>query len=157
MSAPFRVRVCPVCGTENPANLSECSQCGTDILGEPVETRSPNAPAAQKPEPIEGPKVVLEVLQQPDLSFEVGENMSVGRTDAADVVLTGAPNVDYISKRMAVFTRRGDQWYVRHVASTNFITVDGERYESDDDVAIHNGSILGLALTQFSVRIPDST
>lgn len=156
MSSVYRVRVCPVCGTENPATLSDCSQCGADILGEPVETRNPNS-TAPKLEPIVGPKVVLEVLQQPDLKFEVGDNMSVGRSDAADVVLTGAPNLDYISKRMAFFTRRGDQWYVRHVASTNFITVDGERYESDDDVAIHDGSILGLALTQFSVRIPDPT
>lgn len=149
----YKVRVCPVCGTENPASASDCTKCGTDILGEPLESRFDDESAAQG---VTGPKIVLEVMQQPDLKFEVGEGKTVGRTDSADVVLKGVPNLDYISRRMALFTRRGEQWYVQHVASSNFITVDGDRYEGDEEVALHDGSVLGLALTQFMVRIPET-
>ena len=158
----YKVRVCPVCGTENSASASDCSKCKADILGEPLESRfvkdseataglSPPAPATASGDG----RLILEVLQDPGLSFAVSEGQTVGRSDLADVVLDKVPNSDYISRRMAIFTRRGKQWFVQHLANTNYITVDGERYDSDEEIALHNGSILGLALCQFTVRIED--
>jgi len=161
----YKVRVCPYCHTENPATASDCVNCKADILAEPLETRDSDssvsasadqdtaqAPASQQ----SGPNIVLEPLQDPDTKFKIYEGQSVGRTKEADVVLKNVPNADYISRRMAVFTRRGEQWFVQHVGSTNYITVDGDRYETDDSIAIHDGSVLGLALSQFMVRIPES-
>jgi hypothetical protein len=161
VSTVIKVRVCPICGTENSARASDCSKCGADILGEPLETRYPDAvtgePATLAVAPkldAVGPHVVLEVLERPDLSFVVEEDKSVGRTEAADIILKGVPYFDYISRRMATFSRRGEQWFVKHVATSNYIVVDGEKYESDDDIALHDGSVLGLPLCQFMVRIP---
>ncbi|MEA2552358.1 MAG: hypothetical protein QOJ65_534 [Fimbriimonadaceae bacterium] len=124
-----------------------------------METRRVQEPVAEPEEKetmeIQGPRVVLEVLQQPGTRFEVGEGQTVGRTDAADVVLKGVPNSDYISRKMAVFTRRGDQWFVQHLGGTNYITVDGEKYQDNEEIALHSGSILGLALCQFTVRLAE--
>lgn len=154
----YKVRVCPVCGTENPPSASDCESCQADILGEPLDSRSnsPIATSAAAPAPPEptGPLIILEAIQNPALKWKVGEGQSVGRSSEADVVLKDAPDVDFVSRKMAVFSRRGDQWFVQHVGTTNYITVDGDRYESDDDIAIHDGSILGLALSQFMIRIP---
>ena len=161
MSSVYKVRVCPRCGTENPATSSDCSKCGADILGEPLETRYPDAvpsetdaPAVAAREEVSGPHVVLEVMERPDMSFVVGEGQSVGRTEAADVVLKGVPYFDYISRKMATFIRRGDQWFVKHIGTSNYIVVDGDKYETDDDIALHDGSVLGVPLCQFMVRIP---
>lgn len=81
----------------------------------------------------------------------------MGRSGQSDVVIEGIPDLDSISRKMAGFHLRGSQWFVQHLASTNYIAVDGEQYEEDDDVAIRDGSVLGLALCQFFVRIPEAS
>ena len=53
----------------------------------------------------------------------------------------------------AAETRRGEQWFVKHIGTSNYIMVDGEKQSSDDDIALHDGSVLGLPLCQFMVRI----
>ncbi len=160
MSTLYKVRVCPTCGTENPATASDCTKCGADILGEPLETRYPQSAEPLAPEnasasaaAVSGPHVVLEVMERPELAFVVEEGKSVGRTDESDIVLKGVPYFDYISRKMAMFTRRGDQWFVKHLGTSNYIMVDGEKHSSDDDIALHDGSVLGLPLCQFMVRI----
>jgi len=150
----LRYRTCPGCGTENPPTAADCENCGLDILGEQVENRS----AAETPIidiPVEvdtSPALRFESLASPGLGFTVREGQTIGRSDRADVVIEGVPELDSISRVMAKVNRRGDQWFIQHVATTNFIVVDGERYEDDDDVAIREGSVIGLALCQFIVR-----
>ena len=163
MSTVYKVRVCPICGTENPATASDCAKCGADILGEPLETRFPeSAPSelvstpTEEPAETTGPHVLLQLMERPDVSFTISEGKCVGRTGDADIVLKGVPYFDYISRRMACFSRRGEQWFVKHVGTSNYIVVDGEKYETDDDIAIHDGSVLGLPLCQFIVKIPQS-
>ncbi|RYG44576.1 FHA domain-containing protein, partial [bacterium] len=97
--------------------------------------------------------LALESMEDSALRFVVAEGQTVGRTEKSDVVVGEVTNGKYISSAMARFTRRGDQWYVQHIATTNYIVVDGEEYEDDTEVAIHDGSVLALALAPFIVRI----
>jgi len=152
MSNLERFKVCPSCRAQNLPSAADCAECGADILSEKVERRA----AEPTPPPIDTstPHVRLESLYDPEKFFIVQEGQTVGRSDAADVVIDGVPDMDSISRRMAYFGRRGQQWFVQHVANTNFVAVDGEEYETDDEVAIRDGSVVGLALCQFFVRIP---
>ena len=150
MSNLERFKICPACQAKNPPSASDCLECGADVLSERVEHRS----TVSTPEPVAAPHIRLESLYDPEKVFIVQEGQTVGRSDAADVVIDGVPDMDSISRRMALFGRRGQQWFIQHVAQTNFVAVDGEEYESDDEVVIRDGSVVGLALCQFFVRIP---
>jgi hypothetical protein len=94
---------------------------------------------------------MLTAIDDPLLRFIVREGQTVGRTERADIVLAGVPKLEWISGVHARFSRRGKQWYVRHLGQTNFIKVDGEKYDGREDVALHEGSILILSLTAFRV------
>jgi ribosomal protein L40E len=96
---------------------------------------------------------VLEVLENPALAFTIRPGQTVGRAAKADVVLTGVPNLEYISRAHARFLQRGEQWFVQYVAEGNFIKVDGEEYTGDDEVALYDGSIIVLSLTSFRIKI----
>ena len=95
----------------------------------------------------------LELIEDPAFGFRVAAGQVVGRSAEADVVLSGIPNLEYISRRHAKFLRRGDQWFVMYIAEGNYIKVDGEEYENDDEVALHEGSILTLSLSSFRVGL----
>ena len=97
--------------------------------------------------------LVLELLDDPSVRFAVAEGQTVGRTEKADIMLRGVPKLDWISGAHAKFLRRGEQWYVQHIAQTNFIRVDGEQYQGQQEVAIYDGSILVLSLTAFRVKV----
>jgi len=165
-----RYKTCPSCGEENLPNAADCVRCGADILMERVERRMASDPIpsnvatleiqseaneATEAEAPATPHLILESLVEPSRTFIICEGQTVGRADLSDVVIEGIPDVDSVSRRMARFDRRGAGWFVQHIASTNYIVVDGEEYESDDEVTIRDGTILGLALCQFFVRIPE--
>lgn len=167
MSRLERYKVCPSCGAENVPNAADCTQCGFDILMERVERRQLTdlEPISEvRPQQISSqgivagkPCVVLESLADPKRSFVVYEGQTIGRADLSDVIIEGIPDVDSVSRRMALIGRHGTSWYVQHVGQTNYIAVDGEEYDSDDEVTIREGSVLGLALCQFFIRIPEAT
>ncbi len=136
------VKYCPVCGTENSRYAAYCGSCGdADLSTVPVEP--PRSLAA---------KVVLELVDEPGLAFTVMDGQTVGRTDCADVVLTGIPNLDAISRKHARFHKQGGQWFVQHVGETNFIQVDDKTYAGQEQVEIHENSIVSLTLAKFRVR-----
>lgn len=156
---PF-VKYCPLCGAENPPRQAFCIKCvDGDLSTVPIEPRrdtQTDVPAAEElPSPSIAPAAtaycILASIDDPMLRFIVREGQTVGRTERADVVLAGVPKFEWISGIHAKFTRRGTQWYVRHVGQTNFIKVDGEKYDGREEVALHDGSILMLSLTAFRV------
>ncbi len=167
MSGVDRFKVCPSCGAENSPNAADCSQCGFDILMERVErrtlaesetTRETDAISQVTHVSTSGkPYIVLESLADSKRSFIVYENQTIGRADISDVVIEGIPEVDSVSRKMAQIGRHGTSWYIQHLGQTNYIVVDGEEYESDDEVTIREGTVLGLALCQFFVRISEAT
>ncbi|HHW26679.1 MAG TPA: FHA domain-containing protein [Firmicutes bacterium] len=137
------VKYCPVCGAENPRYAAYCASCGdADLSTVPAE--KPRKQAAS---------LVLESLKDPSISFTVLDGQTVGRGDSADVVLTGVPDLDAISRKHAVFEKQGAQWFVRHVGGTNFIKVDGVIHTGQEPVEIHDGSIVALTLTEFRVKL----
>jgi hypothetical protein len=100
-------------------------------------------------------QIVLELVERPELRFTVADGQTVGASRdeqrRADVTLTGAPNLDYISSVHARFFKRGEQWFVQHSGSTNFIKVDGTKFEKREEVPLHQGSVLVLSKTPFRV------
>ena len=142
MSDPL-VKYCPVCGTENSRYAAYCASCGdADLSTVPVESRCSSAM-----------KVVLESVDNPGLAFAVSDGQTVGRTDCADIVLTGIPDLDAISRKHALFQKQGGRWFVRHVGETNFIQVDSETHTGQEQVEIHENSIVALTLARFRVRL----
>ncbi len=169
MSELVYVKYCPLCGAENPRQQPFCQWCGDgDLSTVAVELRrTPETPAAadaregdattgESPEAEaqeNTPVLVLELLDDPTVRFAVTEGQTVGRTEKADIMLSGVPKLDWISGAHAKFLRRGEQWYVQHIAQTTFIRVDGEQYQGQQEVAIYDGSILVLSLTAFRVKV----
>lgn len=164
MSSVF-VKYCPACGRENPRLQPLCLDCNADLtmvqamLKQDEETAAPAAAPPAVPahtmlieEPCAG--CTLELVADPNVTFAVADGQTVGRTGDADVALAErVPDWQYISSRHALFTRRGEQWYVRHVGSTNYIMVDGAKYAEDVDVAVYDNTALVLSKTAFRVRI----
>ena len=93
------------------------------------------------------------MLDDPSIRFAVTEGQTVGRTEKADIQLSGVPKLEWISSAHAKFLRRGDQWYVQHIAHTNFIRVDGEKYHGQQRWRFMDASILVLSLTAFRVKV----
>ena len=157
------VKYCPACGEENSPLESFCARCDFDLLTVPAEPRRDEiatAPADGGQTPIAVAPVVatevcrLELLDNPAIAFEIQAGQTVGRGVEADVILSEVPHAGYISRLHARFSRRGAQWFVQYLAQGNFIVVDGETYEDDSEIALHNGSVLVLSLTSFRVVLP---
>ncbi len=158
------VKYCPLCGAENPRQQAFCLKCvDGDLSIVPIEPRreSPDSsPArdeltASRCASTAAPYCLLVSIEDPTVRFIIREGQTVGRTERADVVLSGVPKAEWISGVHAKFSRRGSQWYVRHLGQTNFIKVDGEKYEGREEVALHDGTILLLSLTAFRVSFSD--
>lgn len=167
MSEVIFVKYCPSCSAESPRQQAFCAQCGEDIATVAAEPRRSQDRGAQPAATGEAASrvtpgtrrveeeseiadvCVLEVVESPSIRFSVKDGQTVGRTEKADLILQGVPKLDYISSKHARFFRRGEQWYVQHVAETNFIVVDGEKYRGDEEVAFYDGSIITLSLTPF--------
>lgn len=150
------VKYCPLCGVENSPRQAFCRKCGDgDLSSVPIELRREIADAAaEQAAPHDAATAaycVLASIDDPMVRFIVRDGQTVGRTESADVVLAGVPKVEWISGVHAKFSRRGKQWYVRHMGQTNFIKVDGEKYTGREDVALQEGSIVMLSLTAFRV------
>lgn len=154
------VKYCPACGQENLPNESFCTMCDFDLLNVPGEARRDAQSAETELEQAAGTESAavaatdfcrLELLDDPTISFSIASGQSVGRGVEADVLLSGVPHLSFISRRHALFSRRGAQWFVQYVASGNFITVDGETHSDDSLVALHDGSVLVLSLSSFRV------
>lgn len=101
--------------------------------------------------------VILELVGNPALCFNVADGQTIGASrDAnrsADVTLTGVPELEYISSVHARLFLRAEQWYVQHIGSTNFLRVDGMKYEKREEVPLHDGTVLVLSKTAFRVRL----
>lgn len=159
------VKYCPACGHENLPRESFCTECDFDlmhVLAEPrrvegVESATDTELAEIGEElrthrkPVEADTCRLELLDNAEIAFQIRPGQSVGRGVEADILLAEVPHLGYISRRHAVFSRRGEQWFVQYAASGNFIKVDGDTYDDDSLVALHDGSILTLSLTSFRV------
>ena len=153
------VKYCPLCGAENPRQQAFCLAClDGDLSTVPVEPRH-GTPAPPAPAPCPTPPAPtantlrLELVENPATHFVIADGQTVGRTAKSDVVLCGVPNLDWISGAHARFFRRGPQWYIQHIAETNFIKVDGETYKGQEEVALYEGSTVVLSLTAFRVGI----
>jgi hypothetical protein len=101
--------------------------------------------------------IVLELIESPETRFTVRDGQSVGASReaerTADVTLTGVPALEYISSMHARCFLRGGQWYVQHLGNTNFIKVDGMKFEKREEVPLRNGTVLVLSKTPFRVVI----
>lgn len=172
MSRVKFVKYCPLCGSENPERASICQSC---YKGDLTRTRRerPRAEAAPEacvesdagvvPEAASGGQAApartvpdrcrLELVQDPTLCFEVCDGQTAGRTDKADVVLADVPQAEYIHGSHVRLFRRGAQWYAQYTGGFNFIRVDNVEYRGNEEVAIHDGSVLVLSLTPFYVRL----
>jgi hypothetical protein len=165
MSNALVVKYCPACGEENLLSESFCTACDFDLLSVPTEPRRDlvtplqETPEIRLPVPTEDIPAALtdqcrlELLESPKIAFQISPGQSVGRGVEADIILNGVPHLAYISRRHALFSRRNEQWFVQYVAVGNFIKVDGETYEDDSLVAIHDGSVLTLSMTSFRVTL----
>ncbi|RYG58886.1 FHA domain-containing protein [bacterium] len=172
------IKICPLCGHANLAIASFCSQCDADLMNvsaslahtgttSPVEvaiTKDEVAPVPPTPQvagsDVEttrintaGGTLILELVANPIVRFRVSPGQSVGRSANADVVLTGVPELEYISRAHARFSRRRAQWYVQYIAEGNSITVDGTESRDDAEVALYEGSVVVLSFTAFHVRL----
>lgn len=159
MSDALVVKYCPACDTSNLPSESFCTECDFDLMTVPSEPRRDLLEAAP-PEEAPTPAVAvadvcrLELLDDPNLCFVIAPGQSVGRGVEADVLLSGVPHLNYISRRHALFSQRNGQWFVQYVATGNFIKVDGETHDDDSLVALHDGSIVTLSLSSFRVVLP---
>lgn len=158
----MQVKICPSCGLHNAPSESFCTRCDFDLLSVPTQTIATSdasgASDAQTateaaPLPVQMPLCRLELVDDPRRMFRVEAGQSVGRGVEADVILSEVPHLDFISRRHAKFLRRGPQWFVQYIAQGNFISVDGETFEDDSEVALHDGSLLSLSLTAFRVAL----
>jgi pSer/pThr/pTyr-binding forkhead associated (FHA) protein len=153
------VKYCPLCGAKNPRQQAFCLKCHDgDLSTVPVEPSRDAAPApeaapAQNAGDAANPTLILESVDNPAVTFAIQENQTVGRTDKSQVILRDVPRLEWISGAHARFLRRGGQWYVQHVGSTNFIKVDGETYSGQEEAAVYHGSIVVLSLTSFRVNL----
>ncbi|HEY3377691.1 MAG TPA: FHA domain-containing protein [Armatimonadota bacterium] len=151
------VKYCPLCGAENPRQQAFCLRCLDGELAtvpvEPRRTSSSQHTATSSTATAATPRCVLELLDAPNTRFALMPGQTIGRTEKADVVLCGIPDLDWISGAHAKLLRRGEQWYIQHIGSTNYIKVDGETYRGHEEVAIYPDSIVLLSLTAFRVRM----
>jgi hypothetical protein len=157
------VKYCPLCGAENPRQAAFCVSCmDGDLSTVPVEPqRAGTAPVEEEAVDTlrigQGrtriPTCTLELIENPAIAFTVRDGQTVGRNSKADVILKGVPNFDYISGCHARLFLDGEQWFVQHMGGTNFIKVDGEMYRGQEEVPIHDGSILVLSLTAFRLKV----
>ena len=160
MNEATLVKYCPACGEENSPLESFCTNCDFDLLTVPTEARrtsnetGANTAAAAATAPVETDVCRLELLDNPDIAFRIRAGQSVGRGVEADVILADVPHAGYISRVHARFSRRGAQWFAQYLGQGNFIVVDGETYEDDSEVALHDGSVLVLSLTSFRLVLP---
>ena len=161
MSELHFVKYCPLCGAENPRQQAFCLKClDGDLSTVPVEPRRAAKAPPATPVTEERPDTrkvatacMLELVENPSIRFTVRENQTVGRTAKADVVLANVPKAEWISGAHARFLRRDEQWYIQHIGHTNFVKVDGETYNGQEEVAIYHGSIVVLSLTTFRVNL----
>lgn len=155
MSSLVFVKYCPRCDAENPRLQSLCLGCHADLTMVRAEPRRSATDAATAPAARDGgSRCILELVADPCVRIEVHPGQVVGRTDAADIALAErVTEWQFISSRHAQFTRRGEQWYVKHIGGTNYNIVDGERYTDDDEVALYDTSVLVISKTVFRVRI----
>lgn len=169
MNEQTYVKYCTLCGAENSPRQAFCVHClDGDLSIVPEEPRrQPAQGETEEPAPL--PRTVppedesatvhvaaerlciLELIDDPTKRFYLDVGQTIGRSARADVVLEGIPKLKWISGIHARFSKRGEQWYVQHVGQTNFIKVDGEKFEGQQEVALHDGSILVLSLTSFRV------
>ena len=168
MADPSYVKVCPLCGKDNEIYQVFCSSYGdgdlsTVSITEAIDDNAifdvRNDIAVESEDEVangktaEESKITLISVDDPTMEFVVKENQSVGRNEKADVIVAKVNKSEWISGKHALFTRRGEKWYIQHVGKTNYIIVDNEKFSEDEEVPIYNDSIIALSLSLFKVKI----
>jgi hypothetical protein len=144
-----------------PAAAAPAVRAAVSAIDWEAEPGAAPAPTPQAPDTVHvdgedaTATVVLELVERPTLRFDVADGQTIGASrDAArpaDVTLTGVPELEYISSVHARLFRRGEQWYVQHLGCTNFLRVDGMKYDKREEVPLHDGTVLVLSKTAFRV------
>jgi hypothetical protein len=98
--------------------------------------------------------IELVLVSNPSVRFSIRAGQTVGRASKADVIVSGVPDLEYISRAHARFIQRRAQWYVQYIAEGNSVTVDGVESRDDAEIAIYDQSIVVLSFTAFTVKIP---
>ncbi len=148
----------------DPAVAAPAAGTATSVIDWEAGPGEAATPAAPVPDTlhVEGAAAtaVLELIENPALRFSVADGQTVGasrdHSRLADVALRGVPELEYISSVHARLFLRGEQWYVQHIGSTNFLRVDGMKYEQREEVPLHDGTVLVLSKTAFRVRLGGS-
>lgn len=134
-------------------------EVGPESLAEapPASTGAPATPPL-KPAPAKASTgdqtLVLELVADPRVRFQVHSGQTVGRGRDADVQLIGFQVPDDISRVHVEFERRRTGWFVRHVGRTNFIQIEGRQHRDPSlQVPLADGTVLSLTTTPFVVRL----
>lgn len=156
---------CNVCHHLNPltANFCEGQGCVASLVGARIvdldaPLEAPNT-ASDPPGGSGDALAAADVLsfhlaEDPGRVFRVAPGQTLGapgHSEEPDVPLAGVPGEDYISGRHLRVLRRGPDWFVQHVGHTNYIVVDGTRYEGRNEVRVRAGSSVFLTETEFVI------
>jgi hypothetical protein len=92
-------------------------------------------------------------LERGGQSYSIaGSEAVLGRLPESPVKLA-EPEVSY---RHAGIRRRGTQWQVKDLGSTNGTTLDGQRIDGEDWTTLHSGSVIGLAGVKITAAMDTS-
>lgn len=134
---PEPERKCKACGSPLPPGARFCNQCGHPVAEEERE----EAPKPPPPPPPKGPKLIL--LQAKDSQkFPLTGPCEVGRE--GDIAVPGDAKM---SRKHAILTESGGQWFIEDNRSTNgtFVEIRGK-------YALKEGDRIQLGDTVFEFR-----
>lgn len=172
--------VCPNCGTPRSADEAFCEVCGLDFASgklpaaPPPPSTAATATATGATSAVDtGWVVVIEVdteffesnendasLTPPEgvAAKEIplrGDEVLIGRTSASANV---HPDVDLgsdvgVSRKHATLKRRGDEWFIVDLGSTNGTEVDGKVVPAGEERAVAEGTVVHVgAWTKLTLQ-----
>ncbi|MFG0329623.1 MAG: SpoIIE family protein phosphatase [Phycisphaerales bacterium] len=101
---------------------------------------------------VETPPLTLEPLNgatRTPLVFPTGREYAVGRSSECDAVIAN-PSV---SRRHALFTRRGDQWLLTDLGSRHGVFLNDARLGANDSAPIGEGDVIAIGPCSFRASL----
>jgi hypothetical protein len=166
----MRVKICPRCREANDDIAHVCMHCHESLIhvqsveeGRADREAAPSLPTAggadgaapesgyAAGERTAGGELYIECVSGADFVKRIGDGDVLGR--GADVDVRCIDPANLISRRHAVFTRRGGTWWIEHLSENNptklnFIPLErGRRY------AVSDGDRLTVSDKDFILRI----